>query len=158
MFTPTLLTLIIHVDVWLVGVYTHTPIVLTLIIHVEVGVVGLYTHAPTVLTLIIHVEVWVAGAYTHTPIVLTLIIHVEVGVVGVYIHCTYTDHTCRGLGSHCLLLFVYTGWSGVYTCWCQSKREKPPDWSSSDKCWNIDSRSSQNLLIYHLLHRSPSFS
>ena len=37
----------------MVDVYTT---VLKLIIHVEVWVVGVYTH--TVLTLIIHVEVW----------------------------------------------------------------------------------------------------
>ena len=81
MFTPTILTLVIHVEVWMVGVYTHTP---------------------TVLILIIHVEFWVVGVYTHTPTVLTLIIHVEVWVVDVYTHCTYTDHTCRGLGGWCL--------------------------------------------------------
>ena len=72
MFIPTVLTLIIHVEVWMVDVYT------------------------TVLKLIIHVEVWVVGVYTHT--VLTLIIHAEVWVVGVYTQCTYTDHSSRGLG------------------------------------------------------------
>ena len=38
-FTPTVLTLIIHVEVWVVDVYTHTPTVLTLIVHVEVWIV-----------------------------------------------------------------------------------------------------------------------
>ena len=100
MFTPIVLTLIIHVEVWVVS----TPIVLTLIIHVEVWVVGVYTHCtytdhtctPTVLTLIIHVEVWVVVlTLMFTPTVLTLIIHVEVWVFG-----TYT--VCRGLGGWCL--------------------------------------------------------
>ena len=75
-FIPTVLILIIHVEVWLIDVYT------------------------TVLKLIIHVEVWVVGVYTHT--VLTLIIHVEVWMVGVYTQCTYTDHSSRGLGCWCL--------------------------------------------------------
>ena len=40
-FTPTVLKLIIHVEVWVFDVYTT---VLTLIIHIEVWVVGVYTH------------------------------------------------------------------------------------------------------------------
>ena len=40
-FTPTVLTMIILVEVWTVDFYTT---VLKLIIHVEVWVVGVYTH------------------------------------------------------------------------------------------------------------------
>ena len=72
MFTPTVLTLIIHVEVWWLVFTPTVPI-----IHVEVWVVFI----PTVLTLIIHVEVWVVGVCTN---------------------CTYTDHTCRGLDGWCL--------------------------------------------------------
>ena len=72
MFTPSVLTLSIHVEVWVVDVYTHYTYTENTCRSL---VVGVYTHTPTVLTLIIHVEVW---WFMFTPTILTLIIHVEV--------------------------------------------------------------------------------